>query len=273
MRVGVYIDGFNLYYGARKRCGRGTEGWRWLDVRAVVEVILPNAWRQQGAALERVVYCTARVSGARNPSSAADQNVYIRALRAQGSVNEVEFGNFVSRAKFAPLVRPVPSTYRPTIVRPDWPLMLKDGNNDEDLPNVTLMVSYLHQEEKGSDVNVGTHLMLDVLQGDVGAAVVVSNDSDLKLPVREARKRVPVGVVNPGPAELAGDLRGSPSDGVRRTLVGTIERGPLSWTPAAGLRKRHYKAKWMVTLPSIRLRSILMGSYSPGPFVGRVSSF
>ncbi|HEY7200404.1 MAG TPA: NYN domain-containing protein, partial [Candidatus Dormibacteraeota bacterium] len=31
MRVGVYVDGFNLYYGARGLCGRGTAGWRWLD--------------------------------------------------------------------------------------------------------------------------------------------------------------------------------------------------------------------------------------------------
>lgn len=92
--------------------------------------------------------------------------------------------------------------------------MLKDATTDEDLPDVTLMVSYLHNEEKGSDVNVATHLMLDVLQGDVDAAVVVSNDSDLKLPVKEARQRVAIGVVNPSPSQVAGDLKGKPSDGV-----------------------------------------------------------
>lgn len=211
--MGVYIDGFNLYYGARQACGRGTAGWRWLDVRSLIESVLPQAWLSQGASLTRVVYCTARVSGARNPSSAADQNVYNRALRAHGSVDLIEFGNFVSRAKFAPLVRPEPSTYRPTIVRPEWPLMLKDGTTDADLPDVTFMVSYLHNEEKGSDVNVGTHLLLDVLQGDVDGAVVVSNDSDLKLPVREARKRVPVGVVNPSPSQVAGDLKENPPRG------------------------------------------------------------
>jgi uncharacterized LabA/DUF88 family protein len=214
MRVGVYIDGFNLYYGARKACGRGTPGWRWLDVRSLIESVLPQAWLNQGAALNRVVYCTARVSGARDPSSAADQNVYIRALSASGSVDAIEFGNFVSRAKFAPLVRPEPSTYKPTIVRPSWPLMLKDASTDLDIPNATFMVSYLHNEEKGSDVNVATHLLLDILQQEVDAVVVVSNDSDLKLPVKEARQRVPVGVVNPGPSQFAGDLKGKPSDGV-----------------------------------------------------------
>ncbi|HET7573684.1 MAG TPA: hypothetical protein VFJ99_01075 [Solirubrobacterales bacterium] len=179
-----------------------------------MNAILPHAWRNQGAVLHRVVYCTARVSGTRDPSSPADQNVYIRALKAHGSVDVVEFGNFVSRAKFAPLVTPTPSAYRPTIVEPNWPVKLKDSQTGQDLPNAIFMASYLHQEEKGSDVNVGTHLLLDVLQEEVDAAVVVSNDSDLKLPVREARQRVPVGIVNPGPAELAGDLRGQPADGV-----------------------------------------------------------
>jgi uncharacterized LabA/DUF88 family protein len=214
VRVGIYIDGFNLYYGARKICGRGTSGWRWLDVKGLIEAVLPQAWLSEGATVHRVVYCTARVSGARNPSSAADQNVYIRALQASGSVDLVEFGSFVSRAKFAPLVRPEPSRLKPTIVRPAWPLMLKDATTECDIPNATFMVSYLHNEEKGSDVNVATHLMLDVLQQDVDAAVVVSNDSDLKLPVREARNRVPVGIVSPGPGQIAGDLKGRPSDGV-----------------------------------------------------------
>ncbi|HEU5063642.1 MAG TPA: hypothetical protein VFT79_10905 [Solirubrobacterales bacterium] len=214
MRVGVYIDGFNLYYGARATCGRGASGWRWLDIRALIESVLPQGWLNQGASIERLIYCTARVSGSRDPSSAADQNVYIRALQAHGSIDVIEFGNFVSRAKFAPLVRPEPSTYKPTLVRPAWPLMLKDSQTDQDIPDATLMVSYLHNEEKGSDVNVATHLLLDVLQQEVAAVVVVSNDSDLKLPVKEARLRVPVGIVNPGPGQIAGDLRGKPSDGV-----------------------------------------------------------
>jgi len=36
VRVGVYVDAFNLYYGARTLCGRGTPGWRWLDIRTLV---------------------------------------------------------------------------------------------------------------------------------------------------------------------------------------------------------------------------------------------
>lgn len=72
------------------------------------------------------------------------------------------------------------------------------------------------REEKGSDVNVAAHLLLDVLGGAVDAALVVSNDSDLRFPVEQARLHVPVGLVNPSRNYLAGDLRGDPAVGARR---------------------------------------------------------
>jgi hypothetical protein len=78
------------------------------------------------------------------------------------------------------------------------------------------MVSYAYREEKGSDVNVGSHLLLDVLGGTVDAAIVITNDSDLRLPIQQARDRVPVGTVNPSPGRLAGALKGGPDDGVGR---------------------------------------------------------
>lgn len=70
------------------------------------------------------------------------------------------------------------------------------------------MASFAYREEKGSDVNVASHLLLDVLTEAVDAAIVISNDSDLRFPIEEARRRVPVGTVNPSPNRLAGDLRG-----------------------------------------------------------------
>jgi hypothetical protein len=75
------------------------------------------------------------------------------------------------------------------------------------------MVSYAHREEKGSDVNVAAHLLIDILEKRIDAAVVISNDSDLRLPVQHAREIVPVGTVNPSKAYLAADLKGSPTEG------------------------------------------------------------
>lgn len=48
---------------------------------------------------------------------------------------------------------------------------------------------------------MATHLLLDILSGRVDAALLISNDSDLSLPLKIARKRVPAGVINPSPAE------------------------------------------------------------------------
>lgn len=54
-------------------------------------------------------------------------------------------------------------------------------------------------EEKGTDVNIATYLIMDGYDGDYEQAVVISNDSDLALPIRMAHDKLnlPVGVVNP----------------------------------------------------------------------------
>jgi hypothetical protein len=76
------------------------------------------------------------------------------------------------------------------------------------------MVSYARREEKASDVNVASHLLIDTLDRAIDGAIVICNDSDLHFPLREARKRIPVGLVNPSPGQIAGRLRGKSSDGV-----------------------------------------------------------
>ena len=54
-------------------------------------------------------------------------------------------------------------------------------------------------EEKGSDVNLAMHLLVDGFKGDYEHAVVISNDSDLAGPIRYVRDdlRLTVSVVNP----------------------------------------------------------------------------
>jgi hypothetical protein len=57
----------------------------------------------------------------------------------------------------------------------------------------------LVSEEKGSDVNLATFLLVDALEGRFQQAVVVSNDSDLTLPIRMVQEKfgLPVGVLHP----------------------------------------------------------------------------
>jgi hypothetical protein len=54
--------------------------------------------------------------------------------------------------------------------------------------------------EKGSDVNLASLLLADGSRGDYEVAAVISNDSDLVLPIKIVRNqlRLPVGLLKPG---------------------------------------------------------------------------
>ncbi|QNE36239.1 NYN domain-containing protein [Leifsonia shinshuensis] len=217
MRVGVYVDGFNLYYGARKHCGRGTPGWRWLDLR---KLVAPLA-KWSDSEISRIVYCTARVDAADNATGSVDQAIYLEALSEAGSVDVIAEGRYVSWAKREPLVNEVVGTFRPSVyVHSDetWDarLPLRTTPMSPEQASSAVMATVRKREEKGSDVNVASHLLFDVLVGVVDAAIVVTNDSDLELPLRMARSHVPVGTVNPSTNPTAGALKGRHDDGVGR---------------------------------------------------------
>ncbi len=178
-----------------------------------------------GAQVERVVYCTARIDGAANPSGHADQDVYLKALVAAGSVDHIEYGTYVARVKTAPLAVKDPQG-RPQLVGPAWPVMVQDGQG-RPVNAAVFMVSYANREEKGSDVNVAAHLLLDVLGSAVDGALVISNDSDLRFPVEQARLHVPVGIVNPSRNYLAGDLRGIATTGAGRHWCAQLSASDL----------------------------------------------
>ncbi|WP_447005042.1 NYN domain-containing protein [Saccharothrix isguenensis] len=186
--------------------------------RTLATTLVAERVNWTGAHIERVVYCTARIDAADAPAAYVDQDVYLKALVAARAVDHIEFGQYVARAKQAPLASQ-PRKGRPQLVRPGvqppaggLPLSVaSDGNGGQ-----IMLATVLIREEKGSDVNVATHLLVDVLGGTVDAAVVISNDSDLGLPLRVARSHVPVGVVNPSTGYLAGALQGKAADGVGR---------------------------------------------------------
>jgi NYN domain-containing protein len=139
----VYIDGFNLYYGALK----GTPH-KWLDLSALCRRLLPDD------DIRRIRYFTARVADRpHNPGTAARQDAYLRALASDPLVT-IHYGTFKSGVRRMPLA-PVPAIGRPVMAR------------------------VVSTEEKGSDVNLASYLLLDALRGACDTAVVVTNDSDL----------------------------------------------------------------------------------------------
>jgi uncharacterized LabA/DUF88 family protein len=209
MRIGVYIDGFNVYYGGSSLFEKEEKGWKWLDYRKLVEtVVSQTSWKDEPIEVSRIVYCTADI---KDGNSRIRQSIYQRALLESGSVTTIEKGNFVYRVRVSPLAVRGPHR-RPILTKPDWPLKLQRADGGDE-PDLKFMVSHLHTEEKGSDVNLASHLLTDVLEKRVDAAIVLSNDSDLKLPISNVRGKVPVGLINPRNTRLAGDLEGTPTQG------------------------------------------------------------
>lgn len=160
-RVALYVDGFNLYYGKL----RGHGALKWLDLEALGRTLA------SGKKLVKVRYFTAWISGKTDQASQHRQQTYLRSLRSLPLV-ETHFGHFETRPKDRPLVTPIPGLPR--------------------------KVSILQTEEKGSDVNLATWLLLDGMDGVYDEAIVVTNDSDLEEPIRQATLRFgPVHVVSP----------------------------------------------------------------------------
>jgi hypothetical protein len=96
-RAIVYIDGFNLYYGALK----GTP-YKWLDVVALARRLVPND------RLGAVRYFTARVRPhPGDPQQPQRQQAYLRALGALPLVT-IHLGHYLSHVTRMPLADPRP---------------------------------------------------------------------------------------------------------------------------------------------------------------------
>lgn len=171
-KTNVYVDGFNLYYGALK----GTP-YKWLDLEALAKTLMPNE------TIQTIRYFSARVSGVRDPAAPARQGKYLRALRTFPRIT-IHLGTFLSN-DVAMHLAPPPAT-GPV---PHLMYLRPDGKR---------YAWVTKTEEKGSDVNLATSLLLDAFNKDCELAVVISNDSDLMEPIRLVRQMFhPVGIVNP----------------------------------------------------------------------------
>lgn len=199
-RTRVYVDGFNLYYGAL----RGTR-FKWLDVSTLLGRLLPNH------RIDHITYCTARVTGrAHDPGQPVRQDVYLRALRTIPNLTVVE-GAFLTQEKSMPLVAP--------------------GSGGQRFARV------IKTEEKGSDVNLASSMLRDGFLGLFDVAVLVSNDSDLALPLKIVRNDIgkTVGILNP-------HKRASKELNLHRDFYKPIRKGvlaasqfPLRFRDAIGL--------------------------------------
>jgi hypothetical protein len=161
MKTIVYVDGFNLYYGALK----GTP-FKWLNLHRLCRYLLPKN------RLVAIKYFTAAVSARpHDPDQPARQLTYLRALQTLPHL-QIIYGHFLTHAIMMP--------------RADNPAQ---------------SVKVIKTEEKGSDVNLAAHLVNDGHRGRYDLAVLITNDSDLLEPVKivQAELQLPVGILNPHP--------------------------------------------------------------------------
>ena len=170
MRTIVYIDGYNLYYGAL----RHTEH-KWLDIFELFKtrILLPET------ELMEVRYYTAPVLGSLcdDPESPQRQRQYLQALRKlyPSKISIVE-GKLIKGSSVLRLVDPIP-----------------------ELPELEkVKVSTL--TEKKTDVNIAADMVAAACLGHVDQIVLCSNDSDMEGALKNIRQHCPdvrVGLVAP----------------------------------------------------------------------------
>jgi uncharacterized LabA/DUF88 family protein len=208
MRTSVFVDGFNLYYGAVK----GTP-YKWLNLLDMAQRLFPND------TVVSIKYFTAIVSARPNdPGKPNRQLMYLRALRTLPGL-QIILGSFISHTV---------------------PMVLAGSP-----PHQPQFATVIKTEEKGSDVNIAAHLVNDAHRGVFEHAVLVSNDSDLAEPIRIVTQELglPVTVVNPHRHKTswtlvqhatstkrlrAGLIRTSQFPPIMRDAAGTFHR-PAAW--------------------------------------------
>jgi hypothetical protein len=164
MRAIFYIDGFNFYFLRQKFQPQ----YKWLNPKALADLIVPT-----GTTVSAVKYYTADVSGKLDADAPKRQQALLAAFKTVPEI-EIYKGRFLSSQKWSKLVQPPqakPDTYVWNVPHP--------------------ILAYVHKtEEKGSDVNLGAHLVRDAFTDTFDIAYILTNDTDLVEPIRIVSEEV-----------------------------------------------------------------------------------
>ena len=152
MRTYIYVDGFNLYYGAVK-----DTPYKWLNLKVLFRYLLKPQHD-----IRTIKYFTALVSGKIDPDQPLRQKAFLRAMQKYIPELSIYYGHFLSHKVSAPLAQPT------------------GGNR---------FVDIIKTEEKGSDVNLAVHVLNDAWLDNYDCAVIVSNDSDLAESLRLVKEQ------------------------------------------------------------------------------------
>ncbi|MCX6440551.1 MAG: NYN domain-containing protein [Actinobacteria bacterium] len=203
----IYVDGFNLY----RRALINTP-YKWLDLPKFLDSLL------QEYEIKQIKYFTARITPKPHDKSAhIKQNTYIRALETDSRI-QIHYGKFQNQDKMMPVA---PWEY------------------DEFGQPIKRRVRV--QQEKGSDVNLATNLVFDVLKERADTYLIVTNDSDQVGPLKKlsAETNALLGLVLTSP-EPANELLSIGLPIVRKIREGLLESSqfPIEIKDAIGKFKK-----------------------------------
>jgi len=154
----LYVDGFALYKGMLQRT---YPEYKWLDLMALGSRLFPHR-----DVIGAKFFTAALKPLTNNPGIGQRQQIYWRALRTTGV--EIVQGTFSFDKQYLP-------------VHPE----------QLDASGRVVTVRVKRPEEKGSDVALASHLIVDAMEDRADSYAVVTNDSDLVPPMQllSARKR------------------------------------------------------------------------------------
>ena len=155
-RAIFYIDGLNFYNLVLK----SNRHYRWLNLKALADRIVHD-----DTTVVCVKYFTARLLGEISESAKENQSLYFRALKPIDDI-EIMLGNMVIREKSVALTTAEQSKLKRRQVLTNIP------------------------EEKGTDVNLASHLIYDACNDEFDIAYVISNDTDFVEPIRMVKEDI-----------------------------------------------------------------------------------
>jgi uncharacterized LabA/DUF88 family protein len=175
-RTIAYVDGYNLYYGLLKG-----SPYKWLDLAQLVAKLL-----RDDHSLVSVKYFTSPVKTYPHDTSALDrQKIYLQAL---GTLPNVEI---------------IQGFYRKDTV-----LMPVHEEECKKCPMASDgFVKVVKLEEKRTDVNIASAMLLDAFNDRADVFVLVSGDTDFIAPVNIVRKDFKKTVIVFNPRETKSWLR------------------------------------------------------------------
>ena len=179
----AYIDAFNFYFGMT----RGTK-YKWCDLFSLCKKLVPED------ELIRVKVFSGRAKVLSDPQQPMRQQIYFRALESNNDVEVIKSPFHINKKR---------------LPHQTWSIFGRK-----------LFFRVLSPQEKGSDVKLATHLLMDGMNNKYDLALVITNDSDLEEPIRVVRKelRKRIMVAAPTKGHMADKLKKAAGGRNHRTL-------------------------------------------------------